>query len=515
MATHDSLTNFADKVAIQLNDTHPAVAIPELMRLFIDEHGLDWDQAWQISLNTFSYTNHTLMSEALETWPVHLFQTMLPRLLQIILEINYRFLQDVTHRHPGDTDLVRRMSLIDEEGDRQVRMAHLAFVGSHKINGVAAIHTELMKSGIFADFHRFYPDRILNKTNGITPRRWLNQANRNLAQLISNHIGERWITDLNELRKLEPLAKDPDFQEAFRAVKRGNKQHLANTIGPGHGGEIDVESMFDIQVKRIHEYKRQLLNTLHVIGRYNRIRANPKADILPRTVIFAGKAAPGYTTAKLIIRLINAVADVVNHDPSVQGKLKILFLPNYNVSRAEVIIPAADLSEQISTAGTEASGTGNMKLALNGALTIGTRDGANIEIAEEVGEDNFFFFGLTASQVQEMRDQGRYDPWQYYHSNLELKQILDMISSGYFSPDAPDRFHRIVDNLTSYGDYYMLLADYASYVACQEQVDSVFRKPAEWTEKAILNVARMGKFSADRTVLEYAREIWGLEPLKL
>ncbi len=511
---HDTFAEFPEKVSIQLNDTHPAVAVAELMRLFIDVYGMDWDPAWEITTKTFSYTNHTLLPEALETWPIHLFQTMLPRLLQVILEINFRFLQDVMHKYPGDVDLVRRVSLIDEDGERRVRMAHLAFIGSHKVNGVAAIHTELMKQGVFAEFHRMFPDRIVNKTNGITPRRWLNQANRGLSGLITSRIGDGWITDLNQLRKLEPFATDPEFQEQFRAIKRDNKIRLAKFVGDTFGGPLDIDSLFDVHVKRIHEYKRQLLNVLHVVTRYNRIRANPSADILPRTVLFGGKAAPGYAIAKLIIRLINAVADVINHDPVAKGKLKVLFHPNYNVSAAEIIMPAANLSEQISTAGTEASGTGNMKLALNGALTIGTRDGANIEICEEVGEDNIFYFGLSAEEVATLRSSGRYDPWQHYHGNPELRQALDMIAGGFFSPDMPDRFRRLVDSITSYGDFYLLLADYASYIACQERVDALYRDTEAWTAKAILNVARVGKFSSDRTVRDYAREIWAVPSLK-
>jgi starch phosphorylase len=509
--THEDLRKFPDKVAIQLNDTHPAIAIPELMRLLIDVHGLTWEEAWDITVRTFSYTNHTLLPEALETWPVELFEAMLPRHLKIMYEINHRFLQSVFHRFPGQLELMRRMSIFDDGAGRRVRMAHLAFVGSHRVNGVAAIHTELMKTGIFADFHRVFPDRIVNKTNGITPRRWLNQANRPLAALMSSNIGEDWISDLSQLRRIEPQADDPEYQAVFRSVKRMAKERLSAYTQERLGITLNVDSMFDVQVKRIHEYKRQLLNVLHVITRYNRIRANPGADILPRTVIFAGKAAPGYHVAKMIIRLINAVADVVNNDPVSKDRLTVLFLPNYNVSKAEIIIPAADLSEQISTAGTEASGTGNMKLALNGALTIGTRDGANIEIGQEVGEENIFFFGLNADEVAEMRDAGTYDPWYHYHNNGELRQVLDMLAGGYFSPDDPTRFMPIVDLLTRWGDFYMLLGDYQSYIDCQDRVDQMYRQSHDWTRRAILNVARIGKFSSDLTVLDYAKDIWKVD----
>jgi starch phosphorylase len=404
------------------------------------------------------------------------------------------------------------MSLISEDGEKRVRMAYLAVVGSHRVNGVAALHTELLKSHMFADFHDFFPGRIVNKTNGITPRRWLHQANPGLAALISKRIGRSWLTDLDQLKKLLPLARDGEFQAAFQAVKRDNKRRLADYIERDLHIPINVDSLFDVQVKRMHEYKRQLLNLLHVITRYNRIRAHPDAPVVPRTVIFAGKAAPGYAMAKLIIRLINDIADTINHDPVIGDRLKVVFIPDYDVSHAERIIPAADLSEQISTAGTEASGTGNMKLALNGALTIGTLDGANIEIRDEVGDDNIFIFGLTASQVADLKQQG-YNPWHYYHANPELKQVLDMIGSGYFSAGDWTRFKGIADTLTHDGDRYLLLADYAAYVACQDHVDVVYRQPAEWTGRAIINVAQMGKFSSDRTIREYAEEIWGISPV--
>jgi starch phosphorylase len=509
---HASFDELPDRVAIQLNDTHPAIAIPELMRILVDIHHLGWDHAWDITTRVFSYTNHTLMPEALETWPVELIEAILPRHLQIIYEINHRFLTDVTHRHPGDPDLLRRMSLIDEEGERRVRMAHLAIVGSHKVNGVAKIHTELMKNTIFADFDRLYPGRIINITNGITPRRWLNQANPGLAGLITSALGEGWITDLDRLSGLAPLAEDSAFQDAFMAVKQANKQVLAEMIRQRLHQEVFPDSLFDVQVKRIHEYKRQLLNVLHVITLYNRIRNNSGEERVPRTVIFSGKAAPGYAMAKLVIKLINDVAEIVNHDPAVRGLLRVVFVPNYDVTTASDIIPAADLSEQISTAGTEASGTGNMKLALNGALTIGTLDGANIEIREEVGEDNIFIFGLTAQEVAALRRDG-YNPWDYYHANGELRQALDMIGSGYFCPGECGRFRPIVDALTHGGDHFLLLADYASYVACQEQVDALYRDPRQWARKAILNVAGMGRFSSDRTIREYAEEIWKVKPV--
>jgi starch phosphorylase len=509
---HHSFDNLSDKVAIQLNDTHPAVAVPEMMRILVDSHHLEWEHAWDLTTRTFSYTNHTLMPEALESWPVRLFESVLPRHMQIIYEINRRFLKDVAHHFPGDLDRLQRMSIINEHGERTVRMAYLAIVGSHKVNGVARLHTELMRDTIFSDFDDLYPGKIVNMTNGITPRRWLNQANPTLAGLISERINHGWVSDLAQLKKLAPLANDASFREQFRAAKHRNKATFAALVRERFGIDIDPRSLFDVQIKRIHEYKRQLLNLLHVITLYNRFRNDPACERVPRTVIFAGKAAPGYYMAKLIIRLINDVADVVNNDPAVGGRLKVVFIPNYDVSTAADIIPAADLSEQISTAGTEASGTGNMKLALNGALTIGTLDGANVEIREEVGEENIFIFGMTTSEVAELRRRG-YNPWDHYHGNPELKQVLDMIGGGYFSPEQPDRYRGIVDTLTQRGDQYLLLADYASYVASQEQVDHLYKDPEEWTRKAILNVANMGKFSSDRTIAEYAEKIWGVVPV--
>ncbi len=509
---HATWSELPDKIAVQLNDTHPSIAIPEMMRLMVDVNKLTWDEAWSLTTRIFSYTNHTLMPEALETWPVAMFESLLPRHMQIIYEINHRFLQQVMRQFPGDGELLQRLSIIDERGERRVRMSHLAIIGSHAVNGVAMLHTELMKRTIFADFERIYPDKIINVTNGVTPRRWLNQANPGLARLITERIGKGWLTDLDQLKKLRDFADDGGFQQQFRDVKQANKQHLAGLIHKQLGIEVDPASLFDIQIKRIHEYKRQLLNLLHVITLYNRIRSGEHPDIVPRTVIIGGKAAPGYAMAKEIIRLINDVADIVNNDQQIGGKLKLVFIPNYDVSSAERIVPAADLSEQISTTGTEASGTGNMKLALNGALTIGTLDGANIEIRDEVGAENFFLFGLTAEEVAAVRRQG-FDPWGYYHGNAELKLVLDMIASGYFCPDEPARYQVIVDSLLKHGDYFLLLADYASYVACQDKVGELYRDPQQWTKRAILNVAGMGKFSSDRTIREYAERIWKVVPI--
>ncbi len=508
---HAACDELPEHVAIQLNDTHPALAIPELMRILLDDHGLDWDRAWGISARVFSYTNHTLLPEALETWPVSFFESMLPRHLQIIYQINHRFLTDVRHLHPGDADLARRISLVDETDGRRVRMSHLALVGSHAVNGVSALHTDLMRSTLFADFERLFPGRISNITNGITPRRWLNEANPRLAAAIASRTSCSWVTDLDCLRGLEPLADDAGFQQEFLAVKRANKERFAGLVRQHLGTTIDPASLFDVQIKRIHEYKRQLLNLLGVIARYNRLRANPGSDVVPRTVIFAGKAAPSYMLAKLIIKLIHEVADVVDNDPVVGGRLKVVFIPNYDVSTACDIIPAADLSEQISTAGMEASGTGNMKLALNGALTIGTLDGATIEIREAVGEENIFIFGLTAAEVLERRRSG-YDPCVHYSANDELRQAVDMIAGGFFAPHEPELFRPIVDSLTRGCDPFLVLADFESYLEAQSRVDTLYRTPREWARRAILNVARMGRFSIDRTVDEYAKGIWKVEP---
>lgn len=500
-----------EKIAIQLNDTHPAIGVAEMMHQLVDHYRLEWNFAWGLVTKIFAYTNHTLMPEALETWPVDLFGLLLPRHLEIIYEINAQFITMVNHHFPGDTALIKRVSIIDETGGRRVRMAHLAVVGSHTVNGVAALHSELLKTTLFADFHQIYPNKFTNVTNGITPRRWLNQANPALTGLIAKAIGDGFQKDLAQLVKLTPLADDKDFRKAFRAVKQANKLRLAHKIEALTGVKLNPDSLFDVQIKRIHEYKRQLLNVLHVITLYNRIR-NGEKGITPRTVIFGGKAAPGYWMAKLIIRLINDVATLINDDPAVGDKLKVVFYPNYDVSSAEILFPGSDLSEQISTAGTEASGTGNMKMALNGALTIGTLDGANVEIKEEVGDDNIFIFGLTTPEVAKMKASS-YTPRDYYHQNAELKQVLDMISSGFFCMQEPNRYQAIVDNLLN-NDHYLLLADYASYIATQDAVGKVYQDKEEWSRRAILNVARMAKFSSDRTINEYAKNIWHVEPLK-
>jgi len=509
---HSDLNQLPEKVAIHLNDTHPSVGIPELMRLLLDIHRLDWDRAWDITRRTFSYTNHTLMPEALETWPVPLFERLLPRHLQIIYDINHRFLEQVRHQYPGDVDRLRRMSIVDEESGRRLRMAHLATVGSHRVNGVSQIHTDLMRRTIFADFHGMWPDRIVNITNGITPRRWLRHANPGMSTLIGDHLGWEWVSDLSEFRRLTPLAESSEFRRRFRDVKMANKERLVGLIRAELNITVNPSSMFDVQVKRIHEYKRQLLNILHVVTRYNRIRRGASDDLLPRTVILSGKAAPGYAMAKLIVRLIHAVADVVNNDPAVGDRLKLVFISDYGVSTAERIIPAADLSEQISTAGTEASGTGNMKLAMNGALTIGTLDGANIEMKAEVGDENMFVFGMSVDEVSDYRGHG-YDPSTRSVIHPELGQALDMIGGGYFSVDAPDRFQPIVDALVKDGDRFLVLADYPSYIGCQDRVDALYRDSEEWTRRAVLNVAGMGKFSSDRAVREYANTIWAVHSI--
>ena len=511
LKNHGNFDQLADKVAIHLNDTHPSLAVPEMMRLLIDEHDLDWDSAWALCEKIFSYTNHTLMHEALETWPVDMLGRLLPRHLRIIYDLNARFLADVHERFPGDHDLLRRVSLIDERGQRRVRMAYLSVLASHKINGVSALHSNLMVETIFADFARVFPERFCNQTNGITPRRWLSQANRPLSSLIDSRIGTTWRRHLGELAQLRELADEPEFNNAFRLAKMQNKRRLAERIARETGVVVNPESLFDVQIKRMHEYKRQLLNVLHVITRYHQILAKPHANWVPRTVIFGGKAASAYYMAKLVIKLINDVARVVNNDPRVGDKLKVVFLPNYRVSLAEVIIPAADLSEQISTAGTEASGTGNMKFSLNGALTIGTWDGANIEIAENVGLDNIFIFGNRTEQVAALRASG-YNPRRYYDNNYDLKTAIDRIAEGAFSPEEPNRFHDITRTLLE-SDYYLLLADYADYVTTQLKVDDLYRRPAEWTRQAILNVAGMGPFSSDRTIQSYADEIWKVKPV--
>jgi len=515
LAENGSLTNLSDKVAIHLNDTHPAIGVAELMRLLVDEHRMPWAEAWAQTGRVFSYTNHTLMPEALETWPVSLMQQVLPRHLEIIFRINHEFLTAAAVLRPGDEGFLRRMSLIDEGGhhgaERRVRMAHLSIVGSHKVNGVSALHSELLVQTIFADFAVVWPDRFTNMTSGVTPRRWLAQANPGLSTLLDKTIGSGWRLHLDDLAKLLPHAQDPAFRAAFMQVKHANKARLAAHIAATAGVTVDPASLFDVQVKRIHEYKRQLLNVLHVVARWQAIVAQPDADWVPRTVIFAGKAASSYLTAKNVIRLIHDVGSIINHDPRVAGRLKIVFVPNYGVSVAEVIMPGADLSEQISTAGTEASGTGNMKLAMNGALTIGTDDGANIEIRQQVGDDNIFIFGLSTAQVAEQRAAG-YRPLQIYEHNARLKAVLDAIGGGTFSPDEPGRYRSLIDALLWGGDHYLLLADFDSYVAAQDRVDALYRDADAWAVKAIANVAGMGFFSSDRTIAEYARQVWHIKP---
>ena len=508
---HGNLANLADKVAIHLNDTHPAIGVAELMRLLCDDHGMPWAAAWALCKQVFSYTNHTLMPEALETWPVALMQHVLPRHLEIIFRINQEFLEFAARHRPGDLGFLSRLSLIDENGERRVRMAHLSIVGSHKVNGVSALHSDLLVKGLFADFASLWPDRFTNMTNGVTPRRWLSQANPGLAGLLDETLGEAWRLDLDRLRALDQHKDNAAFRERFMSIKRANKQRLAQHIQRATGTVVDPASLFDVQVKRIHEYKRQLLNVLHVVTRYQAMLANPRADWVPRTVIFAGKAASSYHMAKNIIRLIHDVGAVVNKDLRVAGRLKVVFVPNYGVSVAELIMPGADLSEQISTAGTEASGTGNMKLALNGALTIGTDDGANIEIRQNVGDDNIFIFGLKTPEVVALK-QGGYQPMRYYEGSAQLKAVLDAIAGGAFSPDEPARYRGLVDSLLWGGDTYLLLADYAAYVETQQRVDALYRTPGEWAARAISNVAGMGSFSSDRTIREYASQIWNIEP---
>ena len=506
------LDTLPDSVAIQLNDTHPALAIPELLRLLVDEHEVSWEQAWDITRRTFSYTNHTLLPEALETWPVEFFERILPRHLQIIYLVNRALLDEVSARTPGDLDRRQRMSLIDEAHGRHVRMAHLAVVASHTVNGVARLHSELMKQTIFADFAVYFPDRFTNVTNGIAVRRWLKQSNPGLAALLTERLGHGWENDLEELERLRDAADDGQFCMRFARIKSDNKRRLAEAIQRRIGVEVDPASLFDVQVKRIHEYKRQLLNLLYVVTRYNRIRANPSGDFVPRTVVFAGKAAPGYTMAKAIIKLINNVAQVVNADREVAGRLKVAFLPDYDVSLAQQIMPAADLSQQISTAGMEASGTGNMKLALNGALTIGTLDGANIEIREQVGPDNIFIFGLTAAEVAEHRRRG-YSPSAFASANRELAATLELIDSGHFTPGNLADGKPVVDRVLSEGEPFFVLADFDAYCAAQDRVDALYRDHGAWTRKAVLNTVGMGIFSSDRSIREYAERIWRIKPV--
>jgi starch phosphorylase len=509
LAEHGRLDNLADAVAIHLNDTHPAIGVAEWMRLLVDEQGMPWADAWDITTRVFSYTNHTLMPEALETWPVAMMQAVLPRHLQIIFRINHEFLTWAATKRPGDNDFLRRLSLIDEHGERRVRMAHLSIVGSHKVNGVSALHSQLLVETIFADFAALWPERFINVTNGVTPRRWMAQSNRGLSALLDRHVGPQWRLQLDRLAALKPLADNEAVRAEFRAVKRANKVRLAALVAQTTGITIDPDSLFDVQVKRIHEYKRQLLNVLHVVARYQAMLAAPDEDWVPRTVLFAGKAASSYVAAKSIIRLIHDVGTVVNHDPRLRGRLKVVFVPNYGVSVAEVVMPGADLSEQISTAGTEASGTGNMKLAMNGALTIGTDDGANIEIRQQVGDENIFIFGLSTAEVAARKAAG-YQPMAVAEADPRLKLVLDAIGGGAFSPEEPGRYRALIDSLLWGGDPYMLLADFDSYLAAQARVDALYRDPQAWSRRAMINVAGMGMFSTDRTIAEYARTVWRL-----
>ncbi len=502
--TGTSLTRFHEKFVVQLNDTHPAVAVPELMRLLLDEHGLDWDSAWSVTTRTFAYTNHTLLPEALEKWPVPLFESVLPRHMEIVYEINKRFLDQVRMRFLHDWERAMRLSIIDESGPRYVRMAHLACVGSFAINGVAELHSRLLQDTILRDFHELWPEKFHNKTNGVTPRRFVMLANPGLSDLLNNTLGHGWARDLSRLSELENYADDPVFHDEWRAVKAHCKESLADYLRRHTGVEVDATSLFDVQAKRIHEYKRQHLNVLHIVTLYNRIKRG--LDTVPRTFVFGGKAAPGYAMAKLIIKLINGVADVVNHDPDVAGRLKVAFVPNYNIKISQRVYPAADLSEQISTAGKEASGTGNMKFSMNGALTIGTLDGANVEIRDAVGAENFFLFGLTTEEVARVLAEG-YRPADIYHANAELKEAIDLIARGYFSHGDAAMFRPLVDSLLQRDDY-LLLADYAAYVACQGEVANAYRDREHWTRMSILNVARVGRFSSDRTIEEYNRTVW-------
>jgi glycogen phosphorylase len=506
-----SLEKFNETFAVQLNDTHPSIGVAELMRLLVDEHLLDWDAAWEVTRKTFAYTNHTLLPEALEKWPVSLFGSLLPRHLEIIYEINRRFLDEVRMKYPNDTARVARMSLIDETGERYVRMAYLATVGSHAVNGVAELHSKLLKEITLRDFYDLWPDKFLNITNGVTPRRFVVASNPLLSGLVTTKIGDGWIKQLNELRQLESFSDDTGFRDEFQKIKKANKLALAAWIQKQTGVVVDPDTIFDVQVKRLHEYKRQHLNVLHIVTLYNRLKHNHDLEIVPRTFIFAGKAAPGYFIAKLIIKLINSVGEVVNKDPDVRDRLKVVFLPDYNVKQAQRIYPAADLSEQISTAGYEASGTSNMKFAMNGALTIGTLDGANIEIRQEVGAENFFLFGMTAEEVRAKKTQG-YSPLDYYHSKPDLKESIDLILSGHFSHGDTNLFKPLIDNLLN-NDPYMLLADYQSYVDCQDQVSNAYKETESWTRKAIFNTARMGKFSSDRAIREYSEAVWDAKPV--
>jgi len=507
------LSTFHEKFTAQLNDTHPAVGVAELMRLLVDDHGMGWDEAWNVTRRTFAYTNHTLLPEALEKWSVSLFGGMLPRHLEIIYEINQHFMDQVRIQYLNDPVKLSSLSLIDESGHRYVRMANLASLGSYAINGVAALHTELVKQTILKDFHELFPGKIHNVTNGVTPRRWIALANPRLAALYTEKVGNGWLQDMDQLRQLEGYADDAGFRQYWRQIKHDIKQDLAAYIGQHTGITVNPDSMFDVQVKRIHEYKRQHLNVLHIITLYERIKQNPSLEVTPRTFIFGGKAAPGYFMAKLMIKFITAVGDVINNDPTIGDRLKVVFLPDYNVTFGQRVYPAADLSEQISTAGKEASGTGNMKFSMNGALTIGTLDGANVEIRELVGDENFFLFGLTADQVHDLKAHG-YNPWDYYHGNPRLKETIDLVNSGFFAKGDGGLFKPLTDNLL-HGDPYLLLADYQSYVNAQDRADAVYQDPETWSRMSIINAVRMGKFSSDRSIRDYCRQIWQVEPVPI
>ncbi len=513
LLNNQNLDNFHEQWAVQLNDTHPTVAIPELMRLFVDVHEYEWDKAWNIIEKTFAYTNHTLLPEALEKWSIEIFGNLLPRILEIIYEINRRFLDKVRIKFPNDDSKISSLSIIDESEERYVRMAHLACIGSHHINGVAELHSQLLKDTVLHNFYLFFPEKFTNVTNGVTPRRWIVQSNPSLSELITSKIGYGWIKNLKELKQLESYVENKNFRQKWREAKQAVKQDLTNYIQEKVGVTVNPESLFDIQVKRIHEYKRQHLNVLHIITLYKQMKSNPNLDVPPRTFIFGGKAAPGYFMAKRIIKFITAVGDVVNNDGDIGDRLKVVFLPDYNVSLGQKVYPAADLSEQISMAGKEASGTGNMKFSMNGALTIGTLDGANVEISQEVGEENFFLFGLTTSEVLNLKAQ-EYVPRRYYYSIPELKGVLDLINSGFFSHGDPELFKPIVDNLLD-DDPYLLLADYKSYIECQDKVSQAYKDQENWTKMSILNVARMGKFSSDRSIQDYCNNIWNVQPVSI
>lgn len=511
---HDDFSLLPDKVAFQLNDTHPSIAVAELMRVLVDENDVPWDKAWEITTKVCAYTNHTIMSEALEKWPVELFSRLLPRIYMIIEEINRRFCIELVQKYGNNPGKIHDMSII---ADGQIKMAYLAIVGSHSVNGVAKLHTEILKKQELKDFYEFYPDKFNNKTNGITQRRWLLHANRPLAGLITDTIGDGWIRDLDELNKLLPMADNREFREKFMDIKRANKRALAEYIKMTNGVDIDPESIYDIQVKRLHEYKRQLLNVLHIIHLYFRLKAEPEMDITPRTFIFGAKAAAGYRMAKDIIKLINSVAEVVNNDPDVNGKIKVVFMANYCVSLAERLIPAADVSEQISTAGKEASGTGNMKFMLNGAVTIGTMDGANVEIHDEVGEENIIIFGLSSEETARMSREHSYNPWDMYHSDERIRRVMDSLVDGTFAPDNPELFRGVFNSLlgSDRSDEYFVLKDFASYVEAQERLERIYKNKDEWSRMAVINTAKSGKFSSDRTIREYAKEIWNLKPMRI